>query len=169
MGTRLGPDSQKTRDNQPKGREKPARPTLKRDQCAYCKEQGHWKNECPKRNLKKRTVSPIYKEWGFLKAEGKEIKYLPEIRRLLAAVHLPWVVSIVHVPGHQKREDARAQGNHAADAAAHEVAAGYCQAHVLAVGLPPLGMGTLPPSPIYSPSNLSWMQDKTNRPAGKDG
>ena len=55
-GTRLGPDSQKTRDNQPKGREKPARPTLKRDQCTYCKEQGHWKNECPKRNLKKRTV-----------------------------------------------------------------------------------------------------------------
>ena len=55
-GTRLGPDSWKTRDTQPKGREKPARPTLKRDQCAYCKEQGHWKNECPKRKLKKRTV-----------------------------------------------------------------------------------------------------------------
>ena len=103
-----------------------------------------------------------------MKAEGKEIKYLPEIRRLLAAVHLPQAVSIVHVPGHQKGEDARAQGSHAADAAAREVAAGYCQAHVLAVGLPPLGMGTLPPSPIYSPSNLSWMQDNTNHPAGKD-
>ena len=51
---------------------------------------------------------PIYKEWGFLTAEGKEIKNLPEIRRLLAAVHLPWAVSIVHVPGHQKGEDARA-------------------------------------------------------------
>ena len=112
---------------------------------------------------------PIYKEWGFLMAEGKEIKNLPEICRLLAAVHLPWAVSIVHVPGHQKGEDARARGNRAADVAAHEVAAGYCQAHVLAVGLPPLGMGTLPPSPIYAPSNLSWMQDKTNRPAGKDG
>ena len=102
-------------------------------------------------------------------AEGKEIKNLPEIRRLLAAVHLPRAVSIVHVPGHQKGEDARAQGNHAADAAAREVAAGYCQAHVLAVGLPPPGMGTLPPSPIYSPSDLSWMQDNTNRSAGKDG
>ena len=112
---------------------------------------------------------PIYKERGFSMAEGKEIKNLPEIRRLLAAVHLPWAVSIVHVPGHQKGEDARAQGNHAADAAAHEVAAGYCQAHVLAVGLQPLGMGTLPLSPIYSPSDLSWMQDNTNRPAGKDG
>ena len=87
---------------------------------------------------------PIYKEWGFLTAEGKEIKNLPEICRLLAAVHLPWVVSIVHVPGHQKGEDARARGNRAADAAALEVAAGYCLAHVLAVGLPPPGMGLSP-------------------------
>ena len=55
-GMKLGPDSWKTRDTQPKGREKPARPTLKRDQCAYCDEQGHWKNECPKRNLERRTV-----------------------------------------------------------------------------------------------------------------
>ena len=56
-GTRRGLDSWKTRDTQPKGGEKPARSTLKRDQCAYCKELGHWKNECPKRNLKKkRTV-----------------------------------------------------------------------------------------------------------------
>ena len=103
---------------------------------------------------------PIYKEQGFSTAEGKEIKNLPEIRRLLAAVHLPRAVSIVHVPGHQKGEDARARGNRAADAAAHEV---------LAVGLPPPGMGTLPSSPIYSPSDLSWMQDNTNHPVGKDG
>ena len=94
---------------------------------------------------------PIYKERGFSTAEGKEIKNLPEIRRLLAAVHLPRAVSIVHVPGHQKGEDARARGNHAADAAAREVAAGYCQAHVLAVGLPLLGMGTLPPQAPYTP------------------
>ena len=112
---------------------------------------------------------PIYKERGFLTAERKEIKNLPEIHRPLAAVHLPRAVSIVHVPGHQKGEDARARGNRAADAAARKVATGYCQAHVLAVGLQPPGMGTLPPSPIYSPSDLSWMQDNTNRPAGKDG
>ena len=112
---------------------------------------------------------PTYKERGFLTAEGKEIKNLLEIRRLLAAVHLPRAVSIVHVPGHQKGEDARARGNRAADAAAREVAAGYWQAHVLAVGLPPPGMGTLAASPIYSPSDLSWMQDSTNRPVGKDG
>ena len=112
---------------------------------------------------------PTYKERGLLMAEGKEIKNLPEIRRLLAAVHLPWAVSIVHVPGHQKGEDARARGNCSANAAAREVADRYCQAHMLAVGLPPPGMGTLPPSSIYSPSGLSWMEDNTYCPAGKDG
>ena len=112
---------------------------------------------------------PIYKERGFSTAEGKEVKNLPEIRRLLAVVHLPWVVSIVHVPGHQKGEDARARGNHAADAAACEAAAGGHETHILTVGLPPPGMGTLPPSPIYSPSDLSWVQDNTTCPAGKNG
>ncbi|KAK1345638.1 hypothetical protein QTO34_008101 [Cnephaeus nilssonii] len=29
------------------------RQSLRRDQCAYCKETGHWKNECPKRQSKK--------------------------------------------------------------------------------------------------------------------
>ena len=93
---------------------------------------------------------PILKERGLLTAEGKEIKNVPEIRRLLAAVHLPRAVSIVHVPGHQKGEGARARGNRAADAAAREAAAGDHEAHILTVGLPPPGMGTLPQAP-YSP------------------
>ena len=42
----------------------------------------------------------IYQERGFRTAEGKEVKNLPEIRRLLKAVQLPWAVAIVHVPGH---------------------------------------------------------------------
>ena len=112
---------------------------------------------------------PIYKERGLSTAEGKEIKNVPEIRRLLAAVHLPRAVSIVHVPGHQKGEGVRARGNRAADAAAREAAAGDHEAHILTVGLPPPGMGTLPPNPIYSPSDLSWVQDNTTRPAGKNG
>ena len=45
---------------------------------------------------------PIYRERGFLTAEGKEIKNLPEICRLLEAVQMPQAVSIVHVPGHHK-------------------------------------------------------------------
>ena len=61
------------------------------------------------------------------------------------------------------------QLQNAADAAACEAAAGGHEAHILTVGLPPPGMGMLPPSPIYSPSDLSWMQDNTNRPVGKNG
>ena len=75
-----------------------------------------------------------HKERGLLTVEGKEIKNVPEIRRLLAAVHLPRAVSIVPVPGHQKGEDARARGNRAADAAAREAAAGDHEAHILTVG-----------------------------------
>ena len=41
--------------------------------------------------------------------------------------------------------------------------------YTLLSSLPQPGMGTLPPSPIYSPSDLSWMQDNTNRPVGKNG
>ena len=55
-GTRKGPEAPRTKDTWSGGKEKPARPALKRDQCAYCKEQGRWKNECPKRDLKKKTV-----------------------------------------------------------------------------------------------------------------
>ena len=40
-GTRTGPNSQRTRDTRSGGGEKPARQVLNRDQCTYCKEQGH--------------------------------------------------------------------------------------------------------------------------------
>ena len=53
-GTRKGPEAPRTKDTRSGGKEKPARPALKRDQCTYCKKQGHWKNECPKRDLKKK-------------------------------------------------------------------------------------------------------------------
>ena len=56
VGARQGPEALRTKDTQLGEKEKPARPALKRDQCAYCKEQGHWKNECPKRDLKRKTV-----------------------------------------------------------------------------------------------------------------
>ena len=55
-GTRKGPEAPRTKDTRLGGKEKPARPALKRDQCAYCKEQGHWENEYPKRDLKRKTV-----------------------------------------------------------------------------------------------------------------
>lgn len=36
------------------------------------------------------------------------------------------------------------------------------------MGLPPPGMGTLPSSPIYSPSDLRWVQDNTTRPVSEN-
>ena len=37
-------------------KERPKRQALKKDQCTYCKEQGHWKNECPKRDPRRGTT-----------------------------------------------------------------------------------------------------------------
>ena len=102
--------------------------------------------------------------------EGKEVKNLPEIRRLLKAVQLPQAVAIVHVPGHQKREDTRAQGNRAADAATREAASRDYAAPILAMGLPPPGMWTLPPVPEYSIPDLVWINEVTTlQKDDKDG
>ena len=38
----------------------------------------------------------------------------------------------------------------------------------MTVRLPPLEMGTLPPTPEYSSSDLSWIQENANCPEGKD-
>ena len=108
-----------------------------------------------------RIQCPIYQERGFRTVEGKEVKNLPEIRRLLKAVQLPRAVAIVHVPGHQKREDPRAWGNWAADAAAREAASRGYATPILAMGLPPPGMGTLPPVPDYSLPDLIWINEDT--------
>ena len=113
---------------------------------------------------------PIYQEREFSTAEGKEVKNLPEICRLLKAVQLPQAVAIVHVPSHQKGEDPRAWGNRAADAATREVASQDYAAPILAVGLPPPGMGTLPPVPDYSLPDLVWInEDPTLQKDDKDG
>ncbi|KAB0337588.1 hypothetical protein FD754_025103 [Muntiacus muntjak] len=113
---------------------------------------------------------PIYQEKRFRTAEGKEVKNLPEIRRLLEAVQLPRAVAIVHVPGHQKGEDLEARGNRAADAAAREAASRDYAAPILAVGLPPPGMGTLPPVPDYSLPDLAWInKDATLQKDDQDG
>ena len=78
-------------------------------------------------------------------------------------------MSIVHVPGHQKGKDIKAWGNRAANVAAWEAALENCKTPILTVGLPPPEMGTLPPTPEYSSSDLSWIQENASCPEGKDG
>ena len=34
------------------------RPKLEKNQCAFCKEFGHWKDKCPKKNLKEGPKNP---------------------------------------------------------------------------------------------------------------
>jgi hypothetical protein len=46
------PTSRPSRSSGPSPKQqftKTPRAPLEKDQCAYCKEKGHWKNECPKR------------------------------------------------------------------------------------------------------------------------
>ena len=53
--------------------------------------------------------------------------------------------------------------------AACEAADKDCTAPILTVGLPPLGMGTLPPTPKYSSSDLNWIQKNASPQEGEDG
>ena len=47
VGMKAGTELREPRDPQTGEKEKTKRQALKKDQCAYCKEWGHWKNECP--------------------------------------------------------------------------------------------------------------------------
>ena len=53
-----------------------------------------------------------------------------------------------------------ARGNRATDLVARKVANEDFIAPVLAIGLSPPGMGTLPPTPEYSSTDLAWIQER---------
>jgi ribonuclease HI len=84
----------------------------------------------------------IYRERGFITAEGKELCNLPEIQRLLTAVQKPQAVAVVHVPGHQSAQTLEATGNWRADKAAQNAA---LASMTLALTLPVLKLPRLPP------------------------
>lgn len=99
----------------------------------------------------------IYRERGFVTAEGKVLRNLPEIQRLLMAVQMPWAVAVVHVPGHQTARTPEAEGNRRADKAA-KIAAMASPASALALTLPTPELPRLPPRPDYTPEDLHWIQ-----------
>ena len=74
-GVEQGANSRRTREVHSKGEGKPARQGLKKDQCAFCKEIGHWKNKCPKRNLRER---PTKQEVSSSSSTGAHILYAGE-------------------------------------------------------------------------------------------
>ena len=55
-GMKAGTELRELQGPQTGEKERPKRQALKKDQCAYCKEWGHWKNECPKRDPKRGTT-----------------------------------------------------------------------------------------------------------------
>ena len=55
-GIKAGTELREPRDPQTGEKEKPKKQALKKDQCTYCKEQGHWKNKCPKRDSRRGTT-----------------------------------------------------------------------------------------------------------------
>jgi ribonuclease HI len=64
----------------------------------------------------------IYRERGFITAEGKELRNLLEIQRLLIAVQKPQAVVVVHVPGHQSSQTPEAMGNWRVDEVSRKAA-----------------------------------------------
>uniref|UniRef100_A0A8C5MCE5 RNase H type-1 domain-containing protein n=1 Tax=Leptobrachium leishanense TaxID=445787 RepID=A0A8C5MCE5_9ANUR len=64
----------------------------------------------------------LYKERGLLTSAGKEVKYAPEILKLLDAVWKPSTVGVIHCRGHQKGKEEVPRGNRKADQAAKEAA-----------------------------------------------
>ena len=50
--------NQKGKKLDSKTEEKTIRRKLEKNQCAFCKEFGHWKDKCPKKNLKEGPKNP---------------------------------------------------------------------------------------------------------------
>lgn len=84
----------------------------------------------------------IYQERGSVTAEGKELRNLPEVQRLLATVQKAGAVAVVHVPGHQSARTSEAEGNRRADEASKKAA---IASPTLALALPTPELPRLPP------------------------
>ncbi|XP_075859645.1 uncharacterized protein LOC142871002 isoform X1 [Microcebus murinus] len=113
----------------------------------------------------------LYRERGFITAEGKEIKHKPEILHLLEAILLPKAVAVVHTPGHQSGDSLEAKGNRQADAEAKKAAYEGMPLSVLHTGpgLPPPGMVQIPPVPTYTETDKAWAEEQKNTHQGEDG
>jgi hypothetical protein len=87
-----------------------------------------------------RVHGAIYQERDFITAEGKELRNLLEIQRLLTAVQKPQAVVVVHV--HQSAQTPEAMGNRRADIVAGNAA---LASTTLALTLPMPELPRLPP------------------------
>ncbi|XP_073928216.1 uncharacterized protein [Castor canadensis] len=117
----------------------------------------------------------IYRERGFRTAEGKHLKNLAEVQRLLMAVEKPKAVAVMYVPGHQSAKTPEAVGNNRADQEAKRVAmvsppmeTGQ-PSTVAAIDVPVPELPPLPPRPEYSTEDFTWMRAHSPFREGEDG
>ncbi|XP_034287099.1 uncharacterized protein LOC117673685 [Pantherophis guttatus] len=98
----------------------------------------------------------LYKERGLITAGGRDIKYGPQILRLLDSVWAPRKVAVMHCRGHQKSPSDTQLGNHKADQEARHAALRPFnpQVHCLALWDPPESM-----QPHYSASELAQARE----------
>ncbi|KAM7164665.1 uncharacterized protein RBU57_008417 isoform 1-T4 [Macrochelys suwanniensis] len=68
------------------------------------------------------ATGALWKQRGFLMANGQRIAHAPQVLTLLEAIHLPSQISVIHCPAHQTDSSLVTQGNSFADAVAKWVA-----------------------------------------------
>ncbi len=73
----------------------------------------------------------IWKQRGFLRADGTPVTHGDAVSALLEAMHLPTAVAIIKCPAHQKTDSLIATGNNLADEAAKRAAIGTIMAPLL--------------------------------------
>ena len=110
----------------------------------------------------------IYRERGFITADGGKVRNLPEIQRLLAAVQKPQAIAVVHVSSHQTTRTPEATGNKRADEAAKQAAI-KSVAPTLTLNLPMPEPPGLPACPDYSSGDHEWMQRNNCTPPDPTG
>lgn len=98
----------------------------------------------------------LYREKGFLTAEGKTIKNKTEILELLRALWLPKALATIHCLGHQKADTLVARENWLANSKAKEAALSVTQ--ILTTTLPDPGAPTLLDTPNYTDADLHWIK-----------
>ena len=53
------PGKGRGQEQAPRANNRPRRVGLEKDQCAYCKKKGHWKNECPEKGQAPQKKAPL--------------------------------------------------------------------------------------------------------------
>ncbi|XP_029450865.1 protein NYNRIN-like [Rhinatrema bivittatum] len=99
----------------------------------------------------------LYKERGFLTAEGKQLANASEIHQLLDAVWAPQKVAVMHCKAHTGKSDPVAKGNQWADKTAKEAARAHIP-YTSATTYPLLQFPT--ETPTYSTEENEWAQSE---------